>query len=176
MSIIEALQNTFLDKEASDLKIVCDNEEIHCHKVILSQRSDVFKAMFCRQNSYTEIKEGILKIEDISAKTMKTFLKYIYTDFIEIEEIDCDLLYAANKYNFKRLVSECLKHLRYSINNENVIVIIMAAFLLDKDDLIMEAMKVLKENGTKDNLSEWNELLKECPGLSQKISNLLLFG
>ena len=63
---------------------------------------------------------------------------------------DCELLYAANKYNFKRLVSECLIYLRQTINDENVIEITKAAYLLDKDDLLLEAMNFLKRNGSEE--------------------------
>ena len=90
--------------------------------------------------------------------------------------IDCELLYAANKYNFKRLVSECLIHLRQTISDANVIEITKAAYLLDKDDLMLEAMRFLKQNGSEETKKHWNRLLKECPGLNLKTTNLLLFG
>ena len=84
-SAVEALQNMFLDTESSDISILCvanDMQEIPCHKLILSSRSDVFKAMF-KQTEMREIKDGILKIEDISAITMTNFLKYMYTDSLD---------------------------------------------------------------------------------------------
>ena len=89
---------------------------------------------------------------------------------------DCELLYAANKYNFKRLVSECLIYLRQTISDENVIEITKAAYLLDKDDLLLEAMNFLKQNGSEETKNHWNRLLKECPGMNLKTTNLLLFG
>lgn len=83
-SAVEALQNMFLDTESSDISILCGNnmQEIPCHKLILSSRSDVFKAMF-KQTEMKEMKDGILKIEDISTITLTKFLKYMYTDSLD---------------------------------------------------------------------------------------------
>ena len=96
--------------------------------------------------------------------------------FYTNSDLDCELLYAANKYDFKRLVSECLRYLRHSITEENVIEISKAAYLLDKDDLLLEAMKVLKQIGSQETKRQWNALLKDWPGLSLKVTNLLIFG
>ena len=83
-SAVEALQNMFLDTESSDISILCGNnmQEIPCHKLILSSRSDVFKAMF-KQTDMKEMKDEILKIEDISTITLTKFLKYMYTDSLD---------------------------------------------------------------------------------------------
>ena len=45
MSVNQAIQNMLTSNEMSDIKIICQNEEIRCHKFILCARSDVFKAM-----------------------------------------------------------------------------------------------------------------------------------
>ena len=86
-----------LNDELSDLKIVCDGQEFPCHKLILSARSDVFKAMFTSDLKFIKNEESILEIPDISAETMKTFLQFIYKDDVEVEDIDQNLLIAADK-------------------------------------------------------------------------------
>ena len=85
-SVLQALQNMFLDLESSDISILCDMQEIPCHKLILSSRSDVFKTMFA-QTEMNEVKDGVLKIQDISAITMTNFLKYMYTDALDQNQI-----------------------------------------------------------------------------------------
>ena len=87
------VENTLFQDNLSDLKIVCEDREFPVHKCILSVRSDVFKAMF---SSFNEDK---LKIEDTNAKTMETFLRFLYTDsFNCCKNIDCKLLILAAKY------------------------------------------------------------------------------
>ena len=85
-SVLESLQNMFLDTESSDISILCDMQEIPCHKLILSSRSHVFKTMFA-QTEMSEVKDGILKIQDISSITMTNFLKYMYTDSLDQSQI-----------------------------------------------------------------------------------------
>ena len=106
--------------------------------MILSSRSDVFKTVFTMHDSKTE-QNGIIEIEDISVKTMKTFFKFLYKDDMEIEEIDCNLLIAAEKYNFKRLFNICLKQIKKMINAKTVMEITIAAYLVDDKQLLMKA-------------------------------------
>ena len=60
----------------------------------MSARSDVFETMVSTKESREEL-EGILNIEDISAQTMRTFLNFMYKDALKNEDIDSNLLLAA---------------------------------------------------------------------------------
>ena len=57
--------------------------------------------MFNRE--YKETNVGIMTTTDFSSKTMKSFLKYLYTDSIDQVEIDCDLLRAAHQETHQRM-------------------------------------------------------------------------
>ena len=103
--------------ETSDFKIICEGEELKCHKLVLSLRSDFFKTMF--NGDMKEAKQGFLNIEEFKLETMKSFHKYLYTDSIYQSEIDVDLLRAAHMYDFKRLVGECEYGLSLMITKEN---------------------------------------------------------
>ena len=174
-SLITAMQNLYLDQATSDLTILCDSESLPCHKFILATRSDVFKTMFDAKSDFTELQDGVLKIEDIDAHTMKVFLEYMYMDSIKTEEINCKVLMAAHKYNFERLFSECSEHLKFSISKENVVEIIRAAYLLDADDLFRKAVLAMKKMDREEIKEDLDVLYKECPGIGQKIANYLLF-
>merc|ERR1712062_525852 len=174
-SLITAMQNLYLDQATSDLTILCDSESLPCHKFILATRSDVFKTMFDAKSDFTELQDGVLKIEDIDAHTMKVFLEYMYTDSIKTEDINCKVLMAAHKYNFERLFSECSEHLKFSISKENVVEIIRAAYLLDADDLFRKAVLAMKKMDREEIKEDLDVLYKECPGIGQKIANYFLF-
>lgn len=174
-SLITAMQNLYLDQATSDLTILCDSESLPCHKFILATRSDVFKTMFDAKSDFTELQDGVLKIEDIDAHTMKVFLEYMYMDSIKTEDINCKVLMAAHKYNFERLFSECSEHLKFSISKENVVEIIRAAYLLDADDLFRKAVLAMKKMDREEIKEDLDVLYKECPGIGQKIANYLLF-
>ena len=72
---------------------------------MLSLRSEVFQAMFSIDSQ--EKQENMIKISDISSQTMKSFLKFIYKDSVDFKDITCDLMKAADKYNFPRLIKYC---------------------------------------------------------------------
>ena len=175
LSLVQTMKNMFLEEPSSDFKIICDSKEFPVHKLILSSRSDVFKTMLGSDTPYTEVKNGALMIEDISSATMKSFLKFMYTDMIKQEEINCELLYAANRYDFKRLASKCLIEISKSINEENAVEVLKAAYLLDKDELFRGALDKIKQSGSAEIKAKLNELMKAFPEMGSKISNLLLF-
>ena len=108
----ETMQKLCLSTQLSDLTIKCDGKEFPTHKFILSARSDVFERMFASPLKINEKDEPILEIDDASAEEMEIFLNFLYKDEIKDEDISCELLKLADKYNVKRLVSICLNHLK----------------------------------------------------------------
>jgi WNK lysine deficient protein kinase len=74
--MMEHFQALLENGEDNDILIVCGEVEFPAHKVILSARSKVLKAMLKDE----KVKEsGKLKLKDISPKVMKVVLFYIYT-------------------------------------------------------------------------------------------------
>merc|ERR1719322_2188554 len=73
---------------------------------------------------------------DFPAKTMKSFIKYLYTDSIDHVEIDYDLLRAAHLYDFKKLISECVRGLSVKINVDNVKDMLQVALMLELPTLL----------------------------------------
>ena len=174
-SLTETLKDLHLNEESSDIKIRCDNETFPCHKFILGSRSDVFKTMFTMTDSKEE-QNGIIEIEDISAKTMKTFLKFMYKDDLEIEEIDCNLLIAAEKYNFKRLFNICLKQIEKMINANTVMEITTAAYLIDNEQLLLKASEfIFKNRGSIRKCELWDQIRKKNPAIAAKVMDLMVF-
>ena len=174
-SLSEALQDLRLYEESSDITIRCDNEAFPCHKLILGSRSDVFKTMFAMSDSKEE-QNGIIEIEDISAKTMKTFLNFMYKDDLEIEEIDCNLLIAAEKYNFKRLFNICLKQIEKMIDANTVMEITIAAYLVDNKQLLMKASEfIFKNRGSIKKCELWDQIKSKHPAIAAKVMDLMVF-
>ena len=174
-SLVTTMQKLCLNEELSDFKIICDGQEFPCHKLILSSRSDVFKAMFHSDLKIDE-DESTLTIPDIPADTMKVFLKFIYTDEVKTENIDLDLLIAADKYNIKKLVNICWKHLEGTIGTDNVMEIAFVSELLNNDQLFQKASQVIRENAGKVKKPEqWDQIKKSHPHIASKIMDLIIF-
>ena len=146
----DLLKDRKIMDETSDFKIVCQGEELKCHKLVLSLRSDFFKKMFNQE--YKESNEGLMTTTDFNAQTMKSFLKYLYTDSIDQVEIDYDLLRAAHLYDFKKLISECVRGLSMKINDDNVKDMLQVALMLELPTLLEQ----VKEQVGK-QLENWRE-------------------
>ena len=106
---------------------------------------------------------------------MKTFLQYMYSDTLDAEDIGCDLLYLANKYNFPRLVSECVVGLCLHINVDNFIEVLKAAYLIDKDLLFNAALNKIKKKEIVLSKDQWYRLKNEFSGLGDKVAEYLMF-
>ena len=172
--IASAIEKLFLDEQTSDIKIICDGEEFPSHQFMLSLRSDVFRAMFSIDSK--EKQEKIIQINDIPAPTMKSFLKFVYTDSLEGEEINCDLLKAADKYNFRRLVDICQKHLLKIMSTENVMEILVTSYLLNYEALLKEVSKFIFNNrGSVWKGEQWDDIKKKHPGMATKVMDLMIF-
>ena len=158
-----------------DMKISCDDEEFPCHKSILSSRSDVFKTMFSTPDS-KEGKDAIIEIPDISAQTMKSFLKFLYYDDLEEDEIDCNLLIAADKYNFKRLFNISLKQIERTIDVINVMVVTVAAHLIENNQLLEKASNfIFEKRGSIRKCELWHQIRKKNPEIAAKVMDLIVF-
>ena len=172
----ETMQKLCLSTNLSDFIIKCDGKEFPTHKLILSARSDVFERMFSSALKINEKDEPILEIDDVSAEEMEIFLNFLYKDEIKDEDISCELLKLADKYNVKRLVSICLNHLKETIDIQNVVEITYTAFLTSKDELLQMASKFIFENrGSIKKGDVWNQIKKTHPEIAIKIMDLIVF-
>ena len=174
-SFAKRMKTMLFDEDTSDAVIICGNEKLLCHKLVLCSASKVFKSMFLEDAVFNEAKNGTLEIKDFSAKTMRTFLTYLYTDSIGADEIDVDLLRAADKYDLERLVSECVSELFMKINPENILEIIETAHLLNLTDLYDEVLSKLKNGMKPTNQDGFNDLVAKYPAIAQDLLNSLLF-
>jgi len=113
-------ENLFTSQIGSDVCFIIASQEIKAHKAILSARSPVFAAMF---NS--DMKEKGLErvnISDISPDNFNEFLRFIYTDRVQLTEGNAEhLLAAADKYLLPSLKWKCEEYLIKYLTTENCI-------------------------------------------------------
>jgi speckle-type POZ protein len=93
----------------SAFKIICDDGKekrpFDVHRVIIAAGSPVFRAMLT--NDCKESKDMSVIVSDISPGTMEKLLYFLYTGMIDAENVDTDLLSAANKYDIAKLKATC---------------------------------------------------------------------
>ncbi|XP_046368522.2 BTB/POZ domain-containing protein 6-like isoform X5 [Haliotis rufescens] len=145
-------------------------ETIQAHKFILVSRSCVFHAMFC--GSIPETDQVL--IPDIQIDNFKAFLRYLYTDDVELTpNTVLGLMYAARKYNITGLETECEEFCLQSLSPSNACLFLQQADLFDKEDLKERALRVIKSNAEVSVASEgFRELSKECLKLILKADDM----
>lgn len=105
----------------ADVTIEVEGERIASHKAILALRSPVFAAMF--EMKMQEHASSIVKIDDLSAKTFKQMMTFIYSGVVQANtwEEAQELLYAAEKYSLPALKSICEYVMEEHLTPDNVV-------------------------------------------------------
>ena len=144
---MEDMRRAFDAGKFTDATILCDDEEFHCHKVILAGRSSVFETMFS-----VEMKEKIdnqVVIKDMDADTLGEMLGYIYGCSANVDTGDnaTNLLIAAEKYDLKELKQICEDNLCLTLNVDNVVDRLILADLHCASNLRSLSLRFFKEHG-----------------------------
>ncbi|XP_039171162.1 BTB/POZ domain-containing protein At4g08455 isoform X2 [Eucalyptus grandis] len=81
---------------------------VPAHRAILAGRSAVFKALL--ENETEESRNGTIKISDVSYNALRLFVGYLYVETCLDEQMACELLVLAEKYqhNANRLLGAAL--------------------------------------------------------------------
>ncbi|OWF41276.1 BTB/POZ domain-containing protein 6-like [Mizuhopecten yessoensis] len=117
-----------------------EKEKISAHRTILLSRSPVFYAMF--EGNLAE-KESII-IPDYTARTFSMFLRYLYTDEIQLTvETVTSVLSVARKYIVDNLVTKCETFLKDSLTTENVCLLLEEAHVYTEESLKEDCVHVI---------------------------------
>ena len=128
--------------------------------------------MFTSTN-FKEVNENNLEIVDFDWLTVEKFLMFLYNrENLDLEDFTPELLLIAEKYNVKKLLAECEKVLRNSLDSENVFQILKVAFLANQNLLMDTAREFLFENPKNLIRKEWIQLNIEHPTLCDTLSNV----
>ncbi|RUS86421.1 hypothetical protein EGW08_005799, partial [Elysia chlorotica] len=124
--IAEAVASSFDNPENSDIKFVVENKEIHVHKAILKLRCEHFQSMF--HTCWDEASKESIEITQYSYKVYRAFLKFLYTDDVDLDPEDAiGLLDLSNAYCEDILKLKCEAIIRQGISVENVAMLYAAA-------------------------------------------------
>ena len=105
-ALVEDISKLFLDPQFSDVVLLCQGEEIRAHRVILSTRSPVFRAML--QSEMSECVTGKIQIDDANKDVFKEMLRYMYCAKVDENFTQFKaLLILADKYQVDELIKYC---------------------------------------------------------------------
>jgi len=162
-------RNMLETHQRSDFRIICQEEIIPCHKLILSARSDYFAAMM--ENDMKEAKTGQVEIKDFDLETVKAVVLHIYTGEVEYNEENTNqLMRAADKYRLEGLKKKMEDVLIKAVKIQNAIDMFVLGDAVHADKLRDVSKEIIVNNavaivetdeGWKQKLGRFNNLTLE---------------
>ncbi|PKH69513.1 hypothetical protein CRG98_050120, partial [Punica granatum] len=154
----------------SDVVLVASKESgpsapVPAHRVILANRSPVFKAML--ENNMMEKQSGTINITDASYEALRAIVNFMYTAEACVDQhLASELLVLAEKYQGKHLKSYCEKFLVSKLNWENSVMSYAFAHQHNAKHLLDVALQLITENMDKlTRRDEYMELVEKAPWL-----------
>uniref|UniRef100_A0A1I7ZDB9 BTB domain-containing protein n=1 Tax=Steinernema glaseri TaxID=37863 RepID=A0A1I7ZDB9_9BILA len=148
----DRLSYMFCNEFLADIYLLvgANKEKIPAHKFILSTGSVVFCNML--NGHFLEHELGVqgdisaqeVELPDVEPEAMRTLLRFLYTDELNInaENVMC-VFYAAKKYAVTTLEDECVKFLNMSLRPDNAFLLVSQARLFDESELVERCFEVI---------------------------------
>ncbi|GAB2289902.1 hypothetical protein Dimus_024201 [Dionaea muscipula] len=139
---------------------ICPFALVRANRFILASRSPVFKAML--ETKMKESISGMIKISDVTYDSLRAFVNYLYTAEVFLDEqIACDLLVLAEKYQVKHLKEHCESYLVSSLNWDNSVSNYLFANQHGARKLLEASLSIITDNMDKFmNTDEYRELVE----------------
>merc|ERR1719187_305555 len=163
------LEKMLESAESTDFVIVCNGEEIKCHKILLMGRSDYFRTLV--YNALMEGQTGRATV-NMDPATMRAVMKYVYTGTVnKITGVEMEKLFkAAHICMLTGLQKMCQDVLLADVTLANAIQMMALGHLYDVVDLKENAKKIFLEAGDEFlKQCDWKKELKEIPDLAVEL-------
>ncbi|CAK9138489.1 unnamed protein product [Ilex paraguariensis] len=123
------------------------------------------------ENEMEESLSGTIKIGDVSYDALRMFVNYLYTaEACLDEQMACDLLVLAEKYQVKHLKTYCEKFMMSKLNWENSLPSYAFAYQHNAKNLLDAALSLIMDNMDKlSKREEYAELVEKDPRLLVEI-------
>jgi len=165
-SLSRDMRQAFTETDFTDMTIVCDKREFHCHKFMLAARSEVFAAML--RHEFQEKQTSRVDVKEIDSETMELLLSYIYTghvsDFKNVSVVE--LFKAADRYRLDHLKQMCEEELVNRVEPTNAADILSLAHKYNAQPLKSFALTMISKNVEEVlRTPGWKELILSDQGL-----------
>ncbi|GIX99917.1 TD and POZ domain-containing protein 1 [Caerostris extrusa] len=155
------LRSSFEEGFMSDVKLKAKTCSFPAHKVILSARSPVFKAMF--SSDMRESMCDIVDIRDMDDDTVRRMLQFMYT--ADVDDLGwssaSDLYAAADKYEVLTLKEKCSCYLKANLRPSNACEALIFSDLHQEEGLKHAVQDfILKHSWEVMNSDEWKQLME----------------
>ena len=138
----EGLEKLWMTGVHSDIKIIVENQQFHCHKAVLFATSPYFDAMF--SSGMKESVSGEVTFKDMEAETFEQIMEYIYTGKeVVTQDNVIKLLKASSLLQIKSLCERCESVLEPYIDLDNCIDIFKLSLIHSWDKIRKRTFKTI---------------------------------
>jgi len=143
----DVLENIYKKMNDTDFALLCDDEPIPCHKIILAGASSVFEAMIGNKKN-KEAVEGEVDM-NISAEVGRAFVEFIYTAKLDKEILAKEavsFLELGDKYQMPGLKELAEEEMMTQLSRENMVKLLAISDLYRAKELREAAIRFTKLN------------------------------
>lgn len=145
LEILRRLNALRTEAVFTDTILCVGHEEIPCHRNVLAVSSPYFKAMF--SSDLRESREGRISFNELSSKTLRQLVDYVYTGRVEVTVDNAqDILAAASLFHYPEVVEFCCQFLFKHLHPSNCLGIEEYSHLHSCDKLEADAHQFVLEN------------------------------
>ncbi|XP_065205254.1 speckle-type POZ protein-like [Planococcus citri] len=172
----EHLSKNFLsayeNREFTDFTISVKGKDYAVHKIILASSCNYFYKMF-----KTDMKESVenrVEMTDVDEAVMDEVLKFIYAGKCEnTDNLACDLLAAADKYDLDDLKKICEDSVYMSLSVDNASNVLILADRHNVNKLKSKVIDfIIDKSSEVMNSTTWNENMEKHPRLLNEVCRL----
>jgi len=159
----------------ADGVLVCQNQEIQCHRVVLAARSEHFQNMFAN-TAFIEGRSQRIEVKGMDLSTLQEILSFIYTNEFNGQEANISSLFsAADQYQILGLVARCERLMIQRLSIENAAEFFYKSFLHDSAELKSTSMDFISKNFAAVKVTDGWAKLKRNPKSSDALELILDF-
>lgn len=145
VSVLDQLKVFYEEKLLTDITLLVEDHEFHCHKIILATCSSYFRAMF--MSGLSESKQSHVHLRNLDPITLQTIIAYAYTGNLEITHSTVELLYETACFlQVDGVVCACRDFLLRSLSVDNCVRILSLADAFGCAELKRNAQRVVELN------------------------------
>ena len=169
-SLIENMRKIINKDIFSDVIFEVEGKQIYAHKAILVAQCEHFKAMFT--SGMKESTQTKIEIKDWSYSSYNHMMEYLYTGCIQDfnPTIGLEVIGLADSLGLENLKSLCENTLIHSVDNENVVALLMDAHQFSALELKKFCMSYVVKNFADVQLTQGFESLEQVPSLLMEVT------
>ena len=147
-SCLQGFHGLKKDAVLTDVTLVVQGEEFHCHRALLAANSYYFNAMLC--GNFVETNSNKIELSEMNSATFRLVLDYLYCGDVEIDGDNVQNLFdAAHMLQLENLEAACVRYMRGNITDKNCLDVYFFAINFEKSGLKEAAEKKISSRFSK---------------------------